>query len=160
MPPVRAPVLATWHIRSKKSDLASPSFVLMVTFLEQMCQVANTATCFRAFLATSPLPSHFCRVGRSPLGESTRGDRGVDPFGSAIVPLEQSPFPSGERGTSIAARSLLLRDQEVSGFTADWNVQQAIVSWAPQESSAYFVHVARTSGGRSFSFSKNLFLNG
>jgi len=87
-------------------------------------------------------------------------DRGVDPFGSAIVLLKQSPFPSVERGTSFASRSLPLREQVDSGSTADLNVQQARVTWTPQGSIAYFVHLARTSGGRSFSFSKCMFVNG
>ena len=52
------------------------------------------ATCFRTFIAPSPASSLFCLIWLSLLGESSRVDGGFDPFGSAIVSLEQSPSPA------------------------------------------------------------------
>lgn len=40
---------------------------------------------FERFSRHPPEPSHFCLVGVNPRGESSRGDRGSDPLGSAIV---------------------------------------------------------------------------
>jgi hypothetical protein len=80
----------------------------------------------------TPAPSLFYRVCVSPLGESSRGDCGSDPLGSAILPHEQSPLPCGERGTCLSARSLHLAERQFSRSSADRDVQQAKVSCSSQ----------------------------
>lgn len=84
-----------------------------------------------------PVPSLICLVCMNPLSDSSRGDRGFDLLGSAIVPLEQSPFPSGGRGMCLPARFLHLHEQHVSRFTADRNEQQAPGSCPLQGSIAH-----------------------
>jgi hypothetical protein len=64
-------------------------------------------TSLRACLTSSPSPSLVSRVRVSQPGESSHVDRVVDPIGSDIVPLEQSPSLPGEVGDAFQHAGLL-----------------------------------------------------
>ena len=83
------------EIQNWRQSSRSPS----VPVLSPSSQVAPD---FVHISRNPPVPSLFFHVCMNPLGDSSRVNRRVDPFGSATVPLELSPFPCSSMRRSVA----------------------------------------------------------